>query len=112
MPSDHAAKECLFGVTGEYNRGERIKWKTLVKGQIDDTVNQRLGRPGLVEDDSKKVENGCQYDSAKRRGEEIEPGDDGAAKEKCEAKCQQEPRAKEKFAVADREVTIHRAKEN
>jgi hypothetical protein len=87
---------------GEYNRGERIRLKTLVKGQIDDTVNQRLRRPGLVEDDSKKVENRRQHDSAKWRGEKIEPGDDGAAKQKCEAKCQQEPRAKEKFALADR----------
>jgi hypothetical protein len=65
-----------------------------------------------VDDDSKKVENRRQHDVAKRRRKKIEPGDDGATKQKCEAKRKQKPRVKEKFAVADREVTVHRAKEN
>lgn len=65
-----------------------------------------------VDDNSKKVEDRGQYDSAKRWREKIEPGDHCVANQEYEAKYQQEPGAKEECAVANREAAIGRWKEN
>jgi hypothetical protein len=65
-----------------------------------------------VDDDSKKVENRHQHDSAKRRSEKVEFGDCCIAKQKYEAEGQQKPGVKQERAVAHCEVTEQRANEN